>query len=273
MLKIIRNIKNKFIVFLTTVFLVSGFTIAEAKNSKDVSNIKVQKKATSHKQKYSWQLVKSKDGHPVRSGNKSWRFEVRSGDCGKDASGHNDCKANRQRSEAQTKEYQKRNKEYWYSVSIYLPDNYTSAAPVKTVFTQIYEKGWKPILMITDRENKWLEVGRMWSGEYVEMKKGIKINDMKGKWTDILINVSYSRKEDGFMKVWINNKLILESLNIKTFTPYTNKGAKLEWGIYQTGVSYWKRKNGDKPYPSMVVYFDEVNQGTSKEKVVKNLGN
>jgi tryptophan synthase beta subunit len=32
-------------------------------------------------------------------------------------------------------------------------------------------------------------------------------------------------------------------------------------------------KNGDKPYPSMVVYFDEVNQGTSKEKVVKNLGN
>ena len=43
---------------------------------------------------------------------------------------------------------------------------------------------------------------------------------MKGKWTDILINVRYTRKEDGVMKVWINNKLILESLNIKTFTPY-----------------------------------------------------
>jgi hypothetical protein len=77
--------------------------------------------------------------------------------------------------------------------------------------------------MITDRENKWLEVGRMWSGEYVEMKKGIKINDMKGKWTDILINVRYSREEDGFMKVWINDKLILESLNIKTFKPKTKK--------------------------------------------------
>ena len=49
-------------------------------------------------------------------------------------------------------------------------------------------------------------------------------------------------KKMDFMKVWINNKLILESLNIKTFTPYTNKGAKLEWGIYQTGVSYWKSK-------------------------------
>ena len=57
------------------------------------------------------------------------------------------------------------------------------------------------------------------------------------------------------------------------FTPYTNKGAKIEWGFYQTGVSYWKREHGDKPYPSMVVYFDEVNQGNSKEKVTKNLGN
>ena len=156
------------------------------------------------------QLVDSKVGHPVRSGNKSWRFEVREGDCGGDKK-YSDCKSDRQRTELQTKEYQKRNKEYWYSASIYLPEDYISVAPVRTVFTQIYEKGWKPILMITDRSSEWLEVGRMWSGEYVEMKKGIKINDMKGKWTDILINVRYTRKEDGFMKVWINNKLILES--------------------------------------------------------------
>ena len=83
--------------------------------------------------------------------------------------------------------------------------------------------------------------------------------------------------EENFTKICIklcnNKELILESLNIKTFTPYTNKGAKIEWGIYQTGVSYWKREHRDKPYPSMVVYFDEVNQESSKEKVIKNLGN
>ena len=56
---------------------------------------------------------------------------------------------------------------------------------------------------------------------------------MKGKWNDILINL-ITRKEDGF-KVWINNKLILESLNIKTFTPYTNKGAKIEWNLSNWG--------------------------------------
>ena len=105
------------------------------------------------------------------------------------------------------------------------------------------------------------------------MKKALKINDMKGKWTDVLINCRFSREDDGFMKVWVNNKLILNSENIKNLTPYTKRGVGLDFGIYQTFVSGWKRKNGDKPYPNMIVYFDEVNLGTSKNKVTKNLRN
>ena len=153
--------------------------------------------------------------------------------------------------------------------------NATSNDPVKSPHVRDFIVKYDPLKKRGANEVSWCpnkpKKERQLNREI--MKKGIKISDMKGKWTDILINVRYSRKEDGFMKVWINDKLILESLNIKTFTPYTNKGAKLEWGIYQTGVSYWKNKNGDKPYPSMVVYFDEVNQGSSKEKVIKNLGN
>ena len=68
MLKILKNIRNSFFVLL---LLFTSFTTLEAKNSKDVSNIKVQKKTISHKQKYSLQLVDTKDGHPVRSGDKS----------------------------------------------------------------------------------------------------------------------------------------------------------------------------------------------------------
>jgi hypothetical protein len=69
----------------------------------------------------------------------------------------------------------------------------------KISFCSIYQKGWKPNF------NLQIEVGWLrrldnveWS-EYVEMKKGIKINDMKGKWTDILINASL-QEEDGFYK-------------------------------------------------------------------------
>ena len=34
---------------------------------------------------YGMQVVDKKDGHPVRAGEKSIRFEVRPGDCGKDS--------------------------------------------------------------------------------------------------------------------------------------------------------------------------------------------
>ena len=98
----IMDLKKNFFLFLFIFSLISLPTILVAKNSKDVSNIKVQKKTISHRQKYSWQLVDSKDGHPVRSGNKSWRFEVRAGDCGGDKK-YSDCKSDRQRTEVQTK--------------------------------------------------------------------------------------------------------------------------------------------------------------------------
>tara|TARA_A100001035_G_scaffold183364_1_gene145994 strand:+ start:235 stop:1041 length:807 start_codon:yes stop_codon:yes gene_type:complete len=268
-MNIILSLKYSFFIL---VLLFLSFPNLEAKNSKDVSNTQVEKKSISHKKKYSLQLVNSKDGHPVRSGKKSYRFEVRLGDCGGDSK-HDDCKTDRQRTELQFDKHQKGKKDHWYSASIYLPKDYQSVAPVKTTFVQLYEKGWKPILMITDRNGEWLEVGRMWSGEFVEMKKALKINDMKGKWTDVLINARYSREEDGYMKVWINNKLILDAENIKNITPYTKRGVGLDFGIYQTFVSGWKRKHGDKPYPNMIVYFDEVNLGLTKEKVTKNLRN
>ena len=83
--------KKNFSPFLIIFSLIFAPTTLVAKNSKDVSNTEVKKKTISHKKKYSLDLVNSKDGHPVRSGKKSYRFEVRLGDCGKD-SGHDDCK-------------------------------------------------------------------------------------------------------------------------------------------------------------------------------------
>ena len=108
MLKILKNIRNSLLILIVLTANV------EAKNSKDVSNTEVKKKTLSHKKKYSLKLVNSKDGHPVRSGNKSYRFEVRYGDCGYKPE-ESDCKKDRQRTELQFKKYQKGKKDYWYS--------------------------------------------------------------------------------------------------------------------------------------------------------------
>ena len=40
---------------------------------------------------YAFQFVNKSDGHPVRLGEQSVRFELRRGDCGVSASGYDDC--------------------------------------------------------------------------------------------------------------------------------------------------------------------------------------
>jgi len=53
-----------------------------------VSGTKYHKSLTGkYYQEYGMQVVDKKDGHPVRAGKKSIRFEVRPGDCGKDTDG------------------------------------------------------------------------------------------------------------------------------------------------------------------------------------------
>ena len=56
--------------------------------------------------KYSVMTVSAGDGHPVRNGKKSIRFEVRPGDCAKSRSGSwDDCKKDRERVEIQSLKY------------------------------------------------------------------------------------------------------------------------------------------------------------------------
>ena len=64
-----------------------------------VSGSKFKKSLTGkYYKKYGMEVVNKSDGHPVRSGEKSIRFELRAGDCGKDKDGGwNDCKKNRER--------------------------------------------------------------------------------------------------------------------------------------------------------------------------------
>ena len=40
---------------------------------------------------YAFRIVNKSDGHPVRFGNQSIRFELRRGDCGVDPGGYDDC--------------------------------------------------------------------------------------------------------------------------------------------------------------------------------------
>jgi len=259
---------------------------------------------------YGMQVVDEKDGYPVRAGKKSIRFEVRDGDCGQDEQGGwSDCKGDRERHElSANKKDQKMSKgEYWFSWSLYFPEEHQNLWPLSNNYGQFHQQGGPPVFMFKELRSGY-SVVRTIGDDYHE-KRLIHNDDMKGKWHDILINAKWSKKDNGFFKVWINDKLKYD-YNGPT---KTEKYVYQKFGIYSTGVTryinfenidviekcfeekgyttdentalyifqrkeiqhkmsiqiYNKCKSFYKPVkiPTRVVYFDEVRKSKKKKKV------
>ena len=212
--------------------------------------------------KYGVKIVKKSDGFPVRAGKKSVRFEVRFGDCGYDRGKWDDCKKDRQRHELSGKTFSGKK---WTAFSIYLPKDFKSVEPVKLAMGQFHQRKGSPNLMFQfNNDGFWAD--RQISFMTQEMKLILPYKDMIGKWNDILIHGNFTKKEDGFFKIWVNNKLKYEYNGRTT----SGKPSFFKFGIYQTYVSrfFYAHK---KPYPTQIVYFDEIRHGKSRETVLKNL--
>jgi len=264
MLKTLKNIKNSFLILI----LLTGNSFAkDIRLPKDVgSGNSYSKSLGSGFKKHGYTIVNKKDGHPVRVGEKSIRFEVRYGDCGKDKppGKWNDCKNDRQRHELSGDRFRGK---AWYAYSIYLPNDFKTVYPVKSAMAQFHQKGSWPTLMFQFTDMGYY-ADRQLGYQTQEMKKILEVKDMIGKWNDILIHGNFTSKEDGFYKVWVNNKLKYEYNGATT----GGKESFFKFGIYHTKVSVWPMYHSDTPYPTQVVYYDEVRVGKSREAVTKYLG-
>ena len=192
---------------------------------------------------YGMQVVDKKDGHPVRAGEQSVRFEVRDGDCGKDPDGWSDCKGDRERHElsvAGKKDLMSKG-EYWFSWSIYFPTDHQNLYPLSNNYGQFHQKKGEPVFMFKELRGGYSVVRTIGDVDYDE-RRLIRNDDMSGKWHDILINAKWSKKDDGFFKVWVNDKL---KYDYKGPTK-TKKYVYEKFGIYSTGVTRYKNyKNLD----------------------------
>ena len=92
-------------------------------------------------------------------------------------------------------------------------------------------------------------------------------------WNDILINLKLSKKDNGFIKLWLNDKLVYEYQG-PTLTK-NSKFVSFKFGIYRSFISWFlnqsKRLYNISKLPTQVIYYDEVRVGKSKEQVVGNL--
>jgi hypothetical protein len=239
------------------------------------------------------QLVNSDDGHPVRSGNQSIRFEIREGDCGYDVGSWNDCENDRHRSELY--QYQKNNRGFkhkFFAWSIYLPEDFVSVDPVELVMCSIHQsfKGKRiskaPSVMFQfNNGGYWINrlVDGFWqekdsySGYFKKNAHLIDAKDMIGKWTDVVLEFKSTKKKNGIIKVWINGELKYD------YKGRTSDGGRnyYKFGLYQTWVSRinytppkpWidgtEKKKSD-PYPTQIVYYDDVRIGKSYDDVTES---
>ena len=218
--------------------------------------------------RYAYSVVSKAKGHPVRSGETSMRFEVRAGDCG---GWHDwdDCTTHRERKELRQSDNYNVG-ENWYHWSLYFPKDYKSVWPVKLSMGQFHVKGsLRPAFMFLDKVGKY-QVHNL-VGHYMLENKPIKISEMRGKWTDILVHVKWSRGADGFFRVYADGNSIPSYHYTGVTSPKRNKlGIFFKFGIYRSKTDRWfVRDNPDAKIPSQVVYYDNVRKGRTCSEITQ----
>ncbi len=207
-------------------------------------------------------VVKKSEGHPTRLGNKSLRFEIKTGDCGwgKDNK-WSDCKNDRARHEL-SGNYQN-DGEYWYTWSLYLPEDFQLVFPTKLAMSQFHQQKSHPVWMFQNVSGGYY-VDDQVVGITAHMRKIINHQDMLGAWNDILINANFTHEETGFFKVWVNGKLVFEHHGK---TKRKDKQIYHKFGLYQSFLSRYRKAKNVEDVPGQVAYFDEIRRATSCAKL------
>tara|TARA_B110000027_G_scaffold122680_1_gene137860 strand:+ start:119 stop:967 length:849 start_codon:yes stop_codon:yes gene_type:complete len=274
--------KIYFILFL----ILLNFNFAYA--DKDITNLKMKPSVNKGKIGKAYKIIETESGEPV-IGQRAYKFLAIPFDCGHDGSKHTDCgehkkknkksylaKGDRVRSELSSGDNTFRG-EHWFSFSIYIPKDYQSIYPTITSFYQIYEKNKGPVLKIEDHYGI-MTASIMIKGKLITKKKLLKIDEMRGKWTHVIMHNKFSKKwDEGFYKFWINSDL-KAGYKGETYAG-SSKGLYVKAGIYQTYISRylkvigmdlnWKKGQPPGKFPTQIIYMDNIFKAKSEEILIK----
>lgn len=217
-----------------------------------VSGWSFDKSMPTHFKDYGYEVVSAADGHPVRAGEKSIRFEIRAGDCGW-TRGWNDCETDRERHELHTARYDTwTSGDRWYHWSIFFPEDHPLVDPALVILGQFHQLESHPVWLFHNGSGGY-HVTNFTTGRPVGgLQRVLTDSEMRGKWTDVLIQVRWSDENDGYFRVWVNGeKAPRFAWSGPTKKPH--REVYFRFGIYR---AYLSRRPGGEP--TQVVYFDEV---------------
>lgn len=136
-------------------------------------------------------------------------------------------------------------KDYWYGLSIYVPEDFRPVTESDAVLFQWHTQqgGPSPVLAIRVQGKDWKITGNA-----TEKRRTLaRLPLEKGRWTDWVVHVKWSEKEDGFWTIWKDGAEVVKETGIVTHYPEPI-GPYAKFGQYHS-VS--------KEVPQNVVYFDE----------------
>jgi hypothetical protein len=239
--------------------LLSGTTIADAKRLAGERSLS--------KTKYGYAITEEN----VRGGRQSQRFELRSGDCWKDTK-WSDCENNRSRTEIELKHQWKYGTDKWFGFSVLVAKDFPLSNRTWTTIAQIHQvNGFKAkepdgsvstpnhLQLALNGDTLILAVHTQVDDKYVVVEKAIApASQVKGKWVDIQLRFDTS-SNTGKIQVYMNGSLFSELPNsvIKKPNHYYFK-----YGIYTDGEKTW-----GKDRPTMIIHFDEMRIGNTRESV------
>lgn len=203
---------------------------------------------------------------PVFRGNRSERFEVRQGDCGRQPN-WSDCEMDRERAEmSEQKPYTPLGVPTWYSWSVFFDPSWPDISPVTTTIGQFHQRDQSvPAVLFIQKDNRYMmrieSAKNLYPGQNVRTL--LTGDEIRSKWHTVVVFAKWSTGPDGILQVWINGKqrMDLRGPNTVNTTPVYFK-----YGIYRSYVSR-------VPYrPPHVLYIDEVRKGPTRESVDPLMG-
>lgn len=212
-----------------------------------------QKSLPSGFKAHGYKIVLKQNGHPVRDGEQSMRFEVRAGDCGR-SEGWSDCQNDRERHELKSGAWSSGEK--WYHWSIFLPRDYPVIYPVKTALAQFHQQNGHVVWMFQNSGGGYF-VDNQTSGRTIQHKQILTDEDMRGRWSDILVHARWTHRNDGFFRVYVNGETE-PRYAWRGKTKSRGRQVYFKFGVYRSFVS---RRAGDEP--TQVVYYDHLRKARS----------
>ena len=211
---------------------------------------------------YAFKVVNESEGHPVRFGEQAIRFEVRRGDCGVSPGGYNDCEAASERHELRAQENSLKGVT-WHTFSLFLPNDFPIDGFDWNAMGQFHSDGDGSPAFNWNVEPDGYELQRRTSCNLPKNKNKkcstrnpgnhyqtlIQREDLLGKWYDHIFNVKWSLKQDGYLKHWINGKLIYHYQG-SNLTPREKEG--FQFGIYRGFLPTSPKVT------THVAYYDEI---------------